>query len=152
MGTETGGTYTLLIELERPATVDVGSIGTVELPAGHYAYTGSALGPGGLARVDRHREIAAGERDVAQWHVDHLLSLDGASVAAAVRSPGADAECDVAAAVDGDDVEGFGATDCDCDSHLTHAPEREGLYESAWAAHQGARTDTVVSGDAPADD
>jgi Uri superfamily endonuclease len=138
MGTETGGTYTLLVELEQSATVAAGSIGTVELSEGHYAYTGSALGPGGFARVDRHREVAAGDRDVVQWHVDHLLSLEDASVVAAVRSPGADAECAVAEAVDGTTVDGYGATDCGCPGHLTHDTDRDRLYESVWAAHRRA--------------
>jgi Uri superfamily endonuclease len=93
----TGGTYTLLIALEEDASVETGSLGTVELPAGHYAYTGSALGPGGFARVDRHREVAAGERDVRQWHVDHLLGQEAATATAAIRSPGGDVECAVAA-------------------------------------------------------
>ena len=149
MADGTGGTYTLLVDLARPATVEVGSLGAVELPAGHYAYTGSALGPGGFARVDRHREIAAGERDVTRWHVDYLLSLDAASVAAAIRSPGEAVECAVAAAVGRDDAadatvervaaEQFGATDCGCDAHLAYAPDRAALYRSAWAAHERAR-------------
>jgi Uri superfamily endonuclease len=128
MGTETGGTYTLLVELEDTATADVGSIGTVELPEGHYAYTGSARGPGGFARVDRHREVAAGDRDVVQWHVDHLLSLEAASVVAAVRSPGADAECG-------------------CPGHLTHDTDRDRLYESVWAAHGRFAEPSTVDGD-----
>lgn len=55
----TGGTYTLLIALADQTTHEVGRLGRVDLPAGHYAYTGSALGPGGFARVDRHRAVAA---------------------------------------------------------------------------------------------
>jgi Uri superfamily endonuclease len=145
MGTETGGTYTLLVELEQSATVAAGSIGTVELSEGHYAYTGSALGPGGFARVDRHREVAAGDRDVVQWHVDHLLSLEDASVVAAVRSPGADAECAVAEAVDGTTVDGYGATDCGCPGHLSHDTDRDRLYESVWAAHQHAADQAATS-------
>lgn len=133
-----GGTYTLLLSLPESATVAVGALGDRDIPAGHYAYTGSALGPGGFARVDRHREIAAGERDVRQWHVDYLLGHPDSSVEAVVRSPGVDAECAVAGSVDGDRVAGFGASDCDCGSHLVHGSDRAALYESAWAAHRAA--------------
>lgn len=132
----TGGTYTLLLELDEPAAVGIGRLGEREFPAGHYAYTGSALGPGGFARVDRHREVATGERDVRQWHVDSLLGLEAATVVAAIRSPGVAAECAIARGVHADPVPGFGATDCDCDSHLAQAADREALYRAAWAAHE----------------
>jgi endonuclease-3 len=148
----TGGTYTLLIALEEDASVETGSLGTVELPAGHYAYTGSALGPGGFARVDRHREVAAGERDVRQWHVDHLLGQEAATATAAIRSPGADVECAVADAVDAEEIDGFGATDCGCSSHLAHAQDREALYDAAWAAHQAVDEAAKVGGDGTAGD
>lgn len=133
-----GGTYTLLVPLEEAATPTVGALGDLALPAGHYAYTGSALGPGGFARVDRHRAVAAGERDVRQWHVDHLLGLGDASVEAVVRSPGLAAECEIAGAVGGTAVPGFGASDCDCGSHLSRSDDGAALYESAWAAHEAA--------------
>ena len=44
----------------------------------------------------------------------------------------------LAAGFDGDAVGGFGATDCDCGSHLVHGTDREALYEAAWAAHKAA--------------
>ncbi len=68
-----GGTYTLLIALAKPATIAVGALGECEFSAGRYAYTGSAFGPGGFSRVDRHREVASGDRDVRHWHIDYLL-------------------------------------------------------------------------------
>ena len=67
-----GGTYTLLLSLPDPTTVAVGALGEFDLPAGAYAYTGSALGTGGFARVERHRRVARGDHDVRHWHVDHL--------------------------------------------------------------------------------
>ena len=69
----TGGTYTLLVELPECSTVEVGALGSLDLDAGWYAYTGSALGPGGFTRVQRHREMAVGERAARHWHVDYLL-------------------------------------------------------------------------------
>jgi len=139
-GRSDGGTYTLLVALVAPATVEVGSLGAVDLPAAHYAYTGSALGPGGFARVERHREVAAGDRDVRHWHVDSLLGLEAARVTGAVRSPGADAECAVARGIgdEADTVAGFGATDCDCASHLAYEPDRGALGASVRAAHEAA--------------
>ena len=112
------GTYTLLIELVRDATVEVGALGEHTIDRGWYAYTGSAFGPGGFARVDRHRELAAGERDARHWHVDYLLGHPDASVREFVRTPNEDVECAVASGLPDGPIVGFGASDCDCPSHL----------------------------------
>ena len=61
--TTNGGTYTLVLALADSATIEVGALESLEFDAGRYGYTGSAFGPGGFARVDRHRELCAGERD-----------------------------------------------------------------------------------------
>ena len=141
---EDGGTYTLLVGLEAPAIIEVGALGEREFPAGLFAYTGSAHGPGGFARVDRHRELAAGERDTRHWHVDYLLGHPAASIERVIRSGGVDAECAVAASIDGDPVAGFGASDCDCSTHLHFGgsdaePDQGNVVETAVAAHQQAR-------------
>ncbi len=148
----TGGTYTLLVEQREPATLAVGALGEHDLPAGRYAYTGSALGPGGFARVDRHREVAGGEREVRHWHVDHLLGHRTADIVDVVRSPERAVECAVARRIgdgvvdargDGgsDTVEaslvpGFGASDCDCDAHLAYADDGDVLARVVREAHR----------------
>jgi endonuclease-3 len=113
----TGGTYTLLVTVDRDVALAVGALGTVELASGTYAYTGSAFGPGGFARVDRHRELAASDRAGTHWHVDYLLVHGAASVADIVATPERDVECAVARRLPAGPV-GFGASDCDCDGHL----------------------------------
>ncbi|WP_256296676.1 GIY-YIG nuclease family protein [Haloarchaeobius salinus] len=131
-----GGTYTLLVELDHPVTVDVGALGEVALESGWYGYTGSALGSGGFSRLDRHREVAAGERDVRHWHVDYLLGHDAATVRGDVRTP-EDVECAVARRLS-DAVAGFGCTDCDCTSHLTRADDGATLRAAVADAHRAA--------------
>ncbi len=42
------GAYVLLIELGAPLALEVASLARAVLPAGRYAYCGSAYGPGGL--------------------------------------------------------------------------------------------------------
>ena len=137
------GTYTLLVDLASDATVTVGALGQHRLNAGRYAYAGSAFGPGGLARVDRHRELARGEREVRHWHVDYLLGASPAAVARVVTSEGVDVECAVARALDErfERVEGVGASDCDCPSHLHYAPpgDAEALTTAVERAHEAAR-------------
>ncbi|WP_225335858.1 GIY-YIG nuclease family protein [Halomicrobium urmianum] len=131
-----GGTYTLLIERTAGDSLSVGALGEIEFPAGWYAYTGSALGPGGFSRIDRHERVAAGEHDARHWHVDYLLGDPDSRLNGVVRSPGADAECTVARAVDGDAIPEFGCSDCDCDSHLAYQADRAALVESVERAHR----------------
>ena len=134
------GTYTLLVELADDATVEVGALGEHALDRGWYAYTGSAFGPGGFARVGRHRELAAGERDVRHWHVDYLLGHPDAALHEVVRSAGADVECAVARRLPDGPVEGFGASDCDCPSHLAAlVGDGSAVLATVEAAHAAAR-------------
>jgi endonuclease-3 len=135
----TGGTYTLLLALPEPITADIGALGTHVLPAGAYAYTGSALGSGGFARVDRHRRVAAGEHDTRHWHIDYLTGHSTADLVAAVTSPGVDAECAVAGRLPDGPVDGFGASDCDCRSHLAAGEDAESVREAVEAAHRDVR-------------
>jgi len=137
----TSGTYTLLVELAEDATVEVGALGEYALSAGWYAYVGSAFGPGGFSRVDRHRELAAGERDARHWHVDYLLGHPAAELVADVRTAEQDVECAVARALPESPIAGFGASDCDCASHLAAAPGRGSLQRAVRAAHERARAE-----------
>ncbi|PSQ45406.1 DUF123 domain-containing protein [Halobacteriales archaeon SW_7_68_16] len=141
------GTYTLAVELDAATTRTIGALGTRRLDAGRYAYTGSAFGPGGFARIDRHRELAAGDRTTRHWHVDSLLTIPEALIVAVTRTPDRDVECAVAervanAAADlgGGSVAGVGASDCDCDAHLAYAPD-DGLLDAIDRAHDAAAGD-----------
>lgn len=135
----TGGTYTLLLTLSDPVEVDVGALGTHTLPVGAYAYTGSALGSGGFARVDRHRRVAAGEHDTRHWHIDYLTGHQTTDLVAAVTSPGIDAECAVADRLPHGPVDGFGASDCNCRSHLAAGEDVESVRGAVETAHRHVR-------------
>jgi len=132
----TGGTYTVLVELFETVHLEVGALGTITFDPGWYAYVGSALGPGGFSRIDRHRELAAGDRDVRHWHVDYLLGYPGTTVDTVVRTAGVDGECDVAQSLDGRSIAGFGCSDCDCPSHLGYSPRRAPLLSAVADAHR----------------
>jgi Uri superfamily endonuclease len=129
-----GGTYTLLLSVPTATTLEVGALGECRVPAGTCAYTGSALGSGGFARVDRHRRVARGDHDVRHWHVDYLAGDPNVSLVGVVTSP-ADAECRVARALPSGPVDGFGASDCGCRSHLAHASDAAALRERTERAH-----------------
>lgn len=139
MSDTAGGTYTLLVALSEPAVLTVGALGERRFEAGWYAYVGSANGPGGFSRIDRHRELAAGERDVRHWHVDYLLGHSETTLVAVEQTSGVDGECAVAEAIGGDSVAGFGCSDCGCESHLFYREERRALFEAVEVAHRGIR-------------
>jgi Uri superfamily endonuclease len=138
----TGGTYTLVIAFPQTARIEVGALGEITFQPGWYAYVGSANGSGGFARIDRHRELATGERDVSHWHVDYLLGHPDASIDAVERTAGVDAECAIAASVEGDPVSEFGCSDCGCNSHLFYDPSRSALLASVQASHRAVRDQT----------
>ncbi|MEN6343563.1 MAG: GIY-YIG nuclease family protein [Methanospirillum sp.] len=112
------GIYCLVFE--NPAAVlEVGGLGAVPFRAGYHLYVGSALGPGGLVRVERHRRLERDRDRRPHWHVDRLL-LDPRFRLVAVVAAGTTGrlECERARAIGGDTVAGFGASDCRCGSHL----------------------------------
>lgn len=137
----TGGTYTLILSLPAATEIEVGALGIREFPAGAYAYTGSALGAGGFARVDRHRRVAAGTHDVRHWHVDHLTGHPATDLVAVHAGAGLDRECAVARRLPEGPVPGFGASDCDCRSHLAHGDGPAALFAAVGDAYEAQRAD-----------
>lgn len=120
MRLDTPGTYALLLTTLRTVSVDVGSLGAVNLKPGAFVYVGSAFGPGGLAaRLRRHVQR---EKASPHWHIDYLraaLSLEGAWVSTDDQRH----ECSWARAVAARTatqipLPGAGASDCSCDSHF----------------------------------
>lgn len=129
------GVYALVLENPR-CVVRVGALGLREFAAGRHIYIGSALGSGGLARADRHVRLALHRDRPPRWHIDYLL-LDPRFTLAAVVTAATDrdCECDLARAVGGPSVPGFGCSDCTCSSHLFHrsgdpAPELLAAFRS----------------------
>jgi len=128
------GSYLLVVDCKQATEIEVGALGTLTFDAGVYGYTGSAFGSGGLSRVDRHRRIAAGDHDVRHWHVDYLLGASETELATVETFPDRDVECalaDALAEAGCDRVADFGASDCDCPSHLWGPTARSKLLAVA---------------------
>ena len=110
------GAYILLISLAEEFS---GRFAATDftLPAGRYAYCGSANGPGGIAaRVSRHFR----KHKKPHWHVDQLTLA--ASNLSALTFPGA-SECGLVAKLEKQGAKpplpGFGSSDCAiCTAHL----------------------------------
>jgi len=125
-----GGIYVLILTLVRAKHVTVGKIGTIEFARGFYAYVGSAMGPGGFKRVERHLDVGAGRKKTRKWHIDHLLAL--AEIIAVWKvATHALIECEIARSLAANpmltSINGFGSSDCSCSSHLFCATQLQDL-------------------------
>jgi Uri superfamily endonuclease len=127
--------YIVLTRVPRRSQCAVGSLGTVTLERGWYAYVGSAA-RAREARVARHLALEKPLR----WHADYLFTAFPAGRAWLVD--GAAGECELAGALEA--LPGaerwprrFGAGDCRCAGHLirfTRRPLRRDLAAAAHAA------------------
>ena len=116
------GVYALI--LENPCRrVRIGALGMREFALGRHIYVGSAQGSGGLVRADRHVRLARHRDRPPRWHIDYLLLDPHFVLTAVVTAPtDQDLECDLARAIGGACVPGFGCSDCTCPSHLFSRP------------------------------
>ncbi len=112
----TSGIYLIIATLDSPCTIQTKS-SNFELSPGWYFYCGSAM-KNLFARVRRHLSTEKKHH----WHIDYLL--DKAKVAAIAPYIVADnrMEHELAALLsetpEVTGIPGFGAGDCDCDTHL----------------------------------
>ncbi len=113
------GTYALVLHLESEHTLAVGKLAIVSFPPGYYLYVGSALG-GLFHRVKRH--VNGGNK--LHWHIDYLRQVaDVVEVWYLVSDERL--ECKWFRAARNMEaarvlVNGFGASDCGCESHLVY--------------------------------
>lgn len=116
---ENSGVYLLLIRLDAPFRVPVQRIGRPLLQPGWYVYVGSARA-NLQQRIDRHLR----KRKKLHWHIDYLLQQSSSVKAFPVRTA-EDLECRLAGDISkiaDSGVDGFGCSDCSCNSHLFYFP------------------------------
>jgi Uri superfamily endonuclease len=139
------GTYVLLVDLPAPATPEVGALGAIDLPAGAYAYVGSALGRGGFGRVGRHADVAAGENGARHWHVDHLLGHPDAALAGVALARDAAVECAWAAALAPDRDPAVDAPDTHVDAGPAVTPDTADASDTAVTPDTADASDGAVA-------
>lgn len=116
------GVYALIFR-NPSCSILIGSLGVISFREGWHIYVGSARGPGGFARVSRHRRLALSRDRQPRWHVDHLLLSPRFILRHIIRGPSeADLECALARSLGSGAVPSFGSSDCTCGSHLFHRP------------------------------
>ena len=112
------GIYCLVFN--NPAcTVRVGALGEIAFRRGWHIYVGSALGSGGLARLERHIALSRNKDKRPKWHVDYLSESQSFSLRyTRPCSDGRAAGVPACRSPWGENIPGFGCSDCDCTSHL----------------------------------
>ena len=88
--------------------------------AGWHVYVGSALGSGGLKRLDRHVSLARERNKRPKWHVDYLLTDPAVFpsytyVCSDNRTPRMQPRRYISV---NRGFRGFGCSDCSCTTHL----------------------------------
>jgi len=112
------GVYCLIFE-NRACKIEIGKKGEFSFSSGFHIYVGSALGSGGLKRLQRHINLSRNRDRNPKWHVDYLhLSPAFRLVSAVYAFTSERFECALASRIGGGSVFGFGCTDCKCNSHL----------------------------------
>jgi Uri superfamily endonuclease len=142
------GTYALLCLLDEEQVITIGRLGRGRFAPGYYLYIGSALGSGGLeARIARHLR----PKKKLFWHIDYFLQwarlLEVWQAETTART-----ECDwakIALALPGSQVpmRRFGASDCQCTTHLIGWVEAPDVAAFA-AAVPGLTRRPALAGDA----
>ena len=130
------GVYLLVLEAYGPG--EVGRLGVLDFD-GWYVYVGSALGSGGLKRLQRHFDYRKRTDAPVRWHIDVLLGA-GALRGALSGVTGERVECRLAEALGSSltpAFKGFGSSDCGCATHLFGAPSYEGALEEGWKVMRG---------------
>ncbi|MFB6291709.1 MAG: DUF123 domain-containing protein [Candidatus Bipolaricaulia bacterium] len=122
------GIYALIIGIEDGRELKIGNLVRAEFQ-GEYLYVGSAHGAGGLQRVTRHMKASRDSEAREHWHVDYLTG-PGVIKETWLIPTEKDLECRLVSDLTNlynQPVENFGASDCDCFSHLfRYDPEKKG--------------------------
>lgn len=131
------GSYSLVIQVKRPFGIETSSTGKIEIEKGFYVYNGSAFGPGGFKRIDRHLDLSKGDSDYSvHWHIDHLTSRPETRITGVLKAPEVDIEDDLSLETDLKSVPGFGASDSDVDTHLLYSDSREKALDELEASYE----------------
>lgn len=120
------GTYVLVLQLARHRTMRIGSLGRIRFARGCYAYVGSARRGMG-SRVARH----LAQEKKKRWHIDWLTKQPGVVPIAVASTRLTGLECRLAAVLSSRAdvrVDGFGCSDCECESHLFYFSSTNSLF------------------------
>jgi len=119
------GAYVLLIELKTDKQIQIGKLGKIYFKKGFYVYVGSALN-NLEKRIQRHLSL---EKKM-HWHVDYLLNHANITDVF-YKEKNEKIECNIARkfAKSLKGINGFGCSDCNCQSHLYYGEKNKIVRE-----------------------
>ena len=126
------GTYCLVVELDNEKSIKIGKkLGKISFKEGYYVYVGSAMNSL-AARINRHLS----DEKKLHWHIDYLLK--NASVTDVIYTESTKKiECELSQYLSTKTIgiEGFGCSDCKCESHLYYFKNRKDAIENVESAY-----------------
>ncbi|MEC8184493.1 MAG: GIY-YIG nuclease family protein [SAR324 cluster bacterium] len=121
------GTYLLFLSNTKSQKINIGKQGGFLFPSGLLVYVGSALGAGGLrGRISHHLRV----NRKCHWHIDYLLQKMPVYQVLYIENPSR-LEHKWAMLLEripklNIPMKRFGASDCQCASHLFNIPSKYG--------------------------
>jgi Uri superfamily endonuclease len=108
------GVYATVFKLREPKSIEIGALGELRFETGKYVYVGSAMN-NVEKRIERHFSTDKKKH----WHIDYF-SVEAERAGYMIYSRDSEFECVLAGmmAEIGEPVDGFGSSDCSCNSHL----------------------------------
>lgn len=124
-----GGNYCLIISLKAGLKKKVGSLGLLSFSKGYYIYIGSAK-----SNMDKRLARHSRKEKKLHWHIDYLLGSPY-SVLKTIYSKSwkKGGECETAEGLKDKlkSIDGFGSSDCRCNSHLYYfEPGQKAMAEA----------------------
>jgi sugar fermentation stimulation protein A len=139
------GSYLLHLKLAKRTAIKAGRLPESVFPAGYYVYVGSAMS-GLSSRLARHCR----KSKRIHWHIDHLTAEASHVVPLPIRSSKRQ-ECEIAGGLSSTlepFQKGFGASDCECATHLFFSPtnplEREDFHQLLQNFRMRAPSDRIA--------
>ena len=132
------GCYCLIIHLNDEKTIKIGKkLGKITFKEGYYVYVGSAMNSLS-SRITRHLS----DEKKLHWHVDYLLK--NSEITDVIYNESTQKiECDLShhLAAKANGIEGFGCSDCKCESHLYYFKNRKEAIENVKNAYDSIAMD-----------
>ena len=120
------GCYCLIAKLDEDSQIRVGKkLGNLKFKKGYYVYVGSAMNSL-ESRLKRH--LSTDKK--LHWHIDYFLK-NGEITGIIYNVSDEKIECELSQflADKTDGTEGFGCSDCNCESHLYYFKNRKEAIE-----------------------
>jgi len=129
------GTYCLIISMKKSEKLDIGHLHNMHrFKKGYYVYIGSAMNSL-VPRLNRHLS----DEKKMHWHIDYLLKSPDCHIRDILFNISEERiECDLAESIskDGEEIPGFGCSDCSCSSHLIYFKRKRDALASTRNAYE----------------